>query len=782
MDKPDKNNKNNKETLHSKLYSKIVSDAADISDEDDLSFYYDDKNIPTLQSNITNNFDSKNQDKEILNPAEFSDVIDTKNKEDLNLDDNKLIHQESMDDCIMGVIREENPQLFQYAESQLKKYSTSDSHSISQTLQLIGLNFETKSCKNIKQAKSTKHHIIALLDGDKYCIIKEIKDGFIYIFSTSERKVVQKIKLTAFEKIYLGRVLLINNIKGSSPELAEEAPKSYWLWKVINRYKAFYVNVLVAAFIINLFGLIIPLFSMNVYDRVIPNNSVETLWALFSGVVIIIVFDFILKMLRAFFVERTSKRIDLRLSSILFAKALHLFMKDQNDSVGVRSSRIKNFDSVRDFLSSVTLVGIIDFPFLIITLLVIYFIGGSLVIVPIVTLILAMILTFLINIPLHKHTQKSVEGLAMKNSLLFEALFNIETVKNFCMQPLMMNRWNEDNKSSSKALSDVRFLSTFIVNFTSSLGFLSSVLIVVLGTHLIWSSDLTTGGLIACSILSGRCLAPITQMTTIINRFQQVRCSLDALNNMMMMDDERKGIKEFYSNTIGRDIEFHDVSFAYNGQNGEFFKDISISIKEGEKVAILGNSGSGKSTLFKLICGLYTPNQGSISLSGINIAQIDPYILRSNIGYVEQSSRLFKGTLWSNLVVKNPKAKEVDVIKAIEISGVDSFAKEHPDGYNMKIEEAGVSLSGGQVQSVVIARALIGDPKIILLDEPTNFMDSRLENNFINKIRDFSQGKTMLISTHKRALLELVDRIIVVDQGKIVADNRKDIILTKLFK
>ncbi len=540
---------------------------------------------------------------------------------------------------------------------------------------------------------------------------------------------------------------------------------------------------MVAAFVINLFGLIIPLFAMNVYDRVIPNYSLETLWALSTGVLIIIVFDFILKMLRSFFVENTSKKIDLTLSKILFGKALHVFMKDQTDPVGVRASKLKDFDSVRDFLSSVTLVGIIDFPFLLITLSVIYYIGGAVVLVPIGAITIAMIITFIVNKPLNKYTQRSVEGSAAKNSLLFETLFNIETIKNFCMQPSMMNRWEEDTKGVSKAISRVRFFSTFIVNSTSSLGFLSSVVIVVVGTHLIWSSDLTIGGLIACSILSGRCLAPVTQMTTIITRYQQVRCSLEGLNKMMLLEDERKGIQEFYSlNKLGKDIEFHNVSFAYPGQDSEFFEDLSFSIKEGEKVAILGNSGSGKSTLFKLMSSLYAPDKGSISISGVNMMQIDPYILRSSIGYVEQSSRLFKGTLWSNLIVKNPKAKEGDIVSAIELSGVDTFAKKHPDGYNMRIDEAGVSLSGGQIQSIALARSLLSNPQIILLDEPTSFMDTRLENNFIMKLKNFSEGKTLLVSTHKRALLELVDRIIVIDEGKIVADNRKDVILSRLFK
>lgn len=687
---------------------------------------------------------------------------------------------DTLDDCIISVIKNENQQLYKYAQGQLQKYATDDGDSITKILQLIGLSFKEKSTSNIEKAKSEKHDVIAIMDEDRYCIVKQVKDGFVEVLFSKDN-VIKKVKLADFNKDYLGKILLVKNIKGSTPG---EVKSSYaWFWDVIKNYRGFYTNVLVAAFVINLFGLIIPLFAMNVYDRVIPNYSLETLWALSTGVLIIIVFDFVLKMLRSFFVENTSKQIDVRLSNILFGKSLHVLMKDQTEPVGVRASKLKDFDSVRDFLSSITLVGIIDFPFLLITLSVIYYIGGLLILVPIGSLIIALTITLLVNKPLSKYTQRSVEGSASKNSLLFETLFNIETVKNFCMQPSMMTKWEADVKGVSKAISKVRFFSTFIVNATSSLGFLSSVIIVVVGTHLIWSSDLTIGGLIACSILSGRCLAPITQMTTIITRFQQVKCSLGNLNDMMLLEDERKGIREFYSlNKIGKDIEFQDVSFAYPGQGGEFFEDVSFSIKDGEKVAILGNSGSGKSTLFKLMSSLYAPDKGAVLISGINMMQIDPYILRSNIGYVEQNSRLFKGTLWSNVIVKNPKAKEEDIVKAIELSGVDTFAKRHPDGYNMRIDEAGSSLSGGQIQSIVLARALLSDPQIVLLDEPTSFMDTRLENNFIAKLKKFSEGKTLIVSTHKRALLELVDRIIVIDEGKIVADNRKDVILNRLFK
>lgn len=686
----------------------------------------------------------------------------------------------SLDNAVLWVVKEENIQLFKYAQSQLAKYSDSKPESVTRILELVGLDMKVKNCPDIFKAKSSKHDVIAVLANEKYCVIRNVEEDYVEVVDYYHNSTI-KVPIGEFEEAYFGKIIVISNVKGSDAN--ELKASNHWFWNVVKNYRGFYTNVLIAALVINIFGLIIPLFAMNVYDRVIPNHSTETLWALSSGVLIIILFDFALKMLRAFFVESTSKTIDLKLSNLLFAKSLHLFMKDQIEPVGVRAARIRDFESIRDFLSSITLVGLIDFPFLIITLIVIYYIGGVLVFVPMIVLVVAIAIAVFLNSSLDKYTKRSIEGSSYKSSLLFETLLNIETVKNFCMQPLMMDRWEEGTKGVSKAVSKVRFLSTFIVNATSSLGFVSGVVLVIIGTHLIWNSSLTVGGLIACSILSGRVLAPVAQITTIITRYQQFKCSLDSLDNMMLLDDERKGIKQFYSlGNIGKDIEFHEVSFGYPGQSNKLFDKVSFTVKEGEKVAILGNSGSGKSSLLKLMTGLYAPDGGIVSISGANVMQIDPYILRSNIGYVEQNSRLFRGTLWSNITAKNPKAKEEDIIKAVEISGVGSFARKHPDGFNMKIEESGVGLSGGQIQSVVVARALLSNPNIILLDEPTNFMDNNLENNFVSGLKEFLVGKTMIVITHKRSLLDLVDRIIVVDDGKIVADNKKDVILSKLFR
>lgn len=692
------------------------------------------------------------------------------------------IKGESLDSCVMSIIKEENPQLYKYTTSQLKRYSSSDPDSLMKILEIIGLQTRIKSVE-IDKASSKKHKIIALLQDGNYCMVKSADKETVEISSSKGGEEVLKVKTNKFNQdFYAGKVLILDNLQGEDGEQKTERVKNYfWFWDAIKSYRGFYTNVILAALMINIFSLIIPLFAMNVYDRVIPNYSSDTLWALASGVFLIIIFDFILKMLRSYFVENTSKKIDLKLSNSIFSKTLHLYMNNHADPVGVRANKIKEFDSIRDFLSSITLVGIIDFPFLIITIAIIYYIGGPLAMIPASALILAVLLTLILNKPLNKYTERYVEGSAKKSSLLFESLFNIETIKNLCAQPLIMRKWEEDCKLTSKAISKLRFFASFIVNATSSLGFISSVLTIIVGTHLIWSNNLTIGGLIACSILSGRCLAPIAQITTIITRFEQVKYSLKNLDDIMTLRDERKGIKEFYSiDKLGKNIEFHDVSFAYSDKSSDLFKSITFSIKEGEKVAILGNSGSGKSTTFKLITGLHTPTKGSISISGVNLQQIDPYILRSNIGYVEQNTKLFSGTLWNNIVLKNPKATEEDVLKVVQISGVDVFAKKHPDGYNMRIQEGGSNLSGGQIQSVALARALLSNPEIILLDEPTNFMDRKLEANFITKMKKFSEGKTLILSTHKHSLLTLVDRIIVLDNGKIVADNRKKTVIEEI--
>ncbi|MFT4718708.1 MAG: ATP-binding cassette subfamily C protein LapB, partial [Rickettsiales bacterium] len=446
------------------------------------------------------------------------------------------IKGESLDSCAMSIIKEENPQLYKYAISQLKRYSSDDPDSLMKILGIIGLQTRIKSVE-IDKASSEKHQIIALLKDGNYCMVKSADKETVEISSSKEGEATLKVKTNKFNQdFYAGKVLVLHNLKGEDGERKAERTKSYfWFWDAIRSYRGFYTNVILAALMINIFSLIIPLFAMNVYDRVIPNYSSDTLWALASGVFLIIIFDFVLKMLRSYFVENTSKKIDLKLSNSIFSKTLHLYMNNHSDPVGVRANKIKEFDSIRDFLSSITLVGIIDFPFLIITIAIIYYIGGQLAIIPASALILAILLTLILNKPLNKYTERYVKGSAKKNSLLFESLFNIEAIKNLCAQPLIMRKWEEDCKLTSKAISKLRFFASFIVNATSSLGFISSVLTIIIGTHLIWSSNLTIGGLIACSILSGRCLAPIAQITTIITRFEQVKCSLKNLDDIMTL-------------------------------------------------------------------------------------------------------------------------------------------------------------------------------------------------------------------------------------------------------
>ena len=319
------------------------------------------------------------------------------------------------------------------------------------------------------------------------------------------------------------------------------------------------------------------------------------------------------------------------------------------------------------------------------------------------------------------------------------------------------------------------------MNIVTSLSMLSNIGIVILGCYLVWDSQITMGSIIACSILSGRLTGPIMQITSILTRYHQAKCSLVSLNTIMNTPDEGKGFQRFYHiNKLEGEINFDGVSFNYEGQGNSFIKELSLNIKKGEKVAILGNSGSGKTTLFSLLTGLQQASDGTITIDKMNLHQVDPFVLRSNIGYVEQNIQLFSGTLWENIVFKNPDAEEEDVKKAIEISGVDSFALGHPDGYNMVISEGGKSLSGGQAQAVAIARSLLLDPAILILDEPTSAMDNVLEKNFTSKLEKYAKDKTLIISTHKMSLLSLVDRVIIINNGNIIADGDRDEVFKKI--
>jgi len=520
---------------------------------------------------------------------------------------------------------------------------------------------------------------------------------------------------------------------------------------------------------------------MNVYDRVVPNNAVETLTVLAVGTAIAVGFEFLARSLRAYFLDTAGKKADLILASTLFAQALGIRIESRPPSSGAFAAQLREFESLRDFISSATLTTIIDIPFVAFFIWVIYLIGGPLYLVPLLAVPAVLLVGLAAQIPLAYLMRLHLREAALKHGLLVESVDGVEILKTLCAEGVMQGRYEDYTALTSRSATRSRMISSLVVNFAVLAQQITTIALVVWGVFLIGDGELTVGALIACVILSGRGLAPLHQVASLMTRYQSARASYTTLNELMHRPVERPAKRQFLQRpTVDGAIALDQVRFAYPNQKLQVINEVSLNIAAGEHVGVLGRIGSGKSTLLKLILGLYAPQAGAIRIDSVDIDQFDPIDLRHQFGYVAQDTRLFQGTLRENLVMGYPHAGDAEVLAAARLSGLDKIVAQQPDGYDTLVGERGDGLSGGQRQAVSIARALIKNPSVLLLDEPTSAMDHSAEQNFITNVGAFAEHKTLLLVTHKPTLLTLVSRLIVIEQGRIVMDGPRDEILKRL--
>lgn len=555
----------------------------------------------------------------------------------------------------------------------------------------------------------------------------------------------------------------------------------HWFWSAVFSNKRLYRDALVAAVLINLFALAIPLFSMNVYDRVVPNNAIETLWVLAIGVSMVLLFNFTLTTARAYVVDTASKRIDVSLSAQIMEQVLDLRMESRPASVGSFAANLRSFESVRDFIASASLTTLVDLPFVLLFLLVLAWISPWMLIPPLAILLAVIIVSFYAQASLERWTVKTYQASSQRNALLIETLTNLDAVKTLNAHSGIQRQWESSTQFIALINSKIKLISSANVNFVQTMQQLVTVLVVLIGVYLVSDSRLSMGGIIAASMIAGRCIAPLGQLAGLMMQFHNARTSLNSIDNYMNMPVEHSKEREFVSRpVIQGSVEFRNVSFQYPESQQSALRDISFRISAGEKVGVIGRIGSGKTTLEKLMLGLYQPTQGSILIDGVDIRQIDPIDLRRAIGHVPQDPMLFYGSLKQNILVGAPYATDSDMLHAARIAGVDEFATTHPLGYEMPIGERGQSLSGGQRQSIAVARAFINDPPILLLDEPSSNLDSQTEARLKQRLQEAAAGKTIVLVTHRTALLDLVDRLIVIDGGRIMADGPKEQVIQAL--
>ncbi len=555
----------------------------------------------------------------------------------------------------------------------------------------------------------------------------------------------------------------------------------HWFWGVIAESRPIYQDVLLAAFLANLFALGMPLFTMNVYDRVVPNQAIETLWVLASGLVLMMVSDLVLRTMRGRFVDLASSRADVKLSAFIMERVLGMRMEQRPTSAGSFASNLRSFESVRDFIGSATVVAFIDLPFSVIFVVAIGWISW-LMLVPLFVGGAVMVLYALaVQGRMHELAETTYRAGAQRNATLIEGLVGFETIKAIAAEAPIQRKWEKSAALLARVGAQLRLLSTTASNTSAFVQQFINLVIVVMGVYLIYERELTMGGLIACTMLAGRAMAPVSQVAGLLVQYHTAATALTSLNDMMKREVERPQDTNFISRgRLKGAIDFRDVSFSYPGQNTPSLRNVNLSIKAGEKVAILGRIGSGKTTLEKLILGLYRPTEGAVLVDGIDLRQLDPAELRHQIGYVQQDIMLFYGTLRENITMSAPLSTDADVVRSAEVGGILNLVNQHPQGFDMLVGERGESLSGGQRQGVAIARAVINSPPILLLDEPTSSMDYSSEDDIKRRLTEFATDKTIVLISHRTSLLDLVDRIIVMDGGKIVADGPKEQVITAL--
>ncbi|MBB6468500.1 ATP-binding cassette subfamily C protein LapB [Aminobacter lissarensis] len=565
---------------------------------------------------------------------------------------------------------------------------------------------------------------------------------------------------------------------------AAKIERPHWLYGTLGTFWRSYSRVALAAIFINLLAIASPIFTMNVYDRILPNKAISSLWVLAIGVSTAILFDLLLKTARAALIDHAGRKADLRISYMLFEKVLNTSLSARPASTGEYANRVTQYEFVREFFTSNTVSTFIDTAFVFIFLLVIYAIAGWLVIVPIIAFIAAIVIGLIAQQRIGKRVAASMNEASQRQALLVESISTVETIKSLRAEAYLLRKWREHSKNAANTSEKIKQLSAAAANMTQFVQQLVTVALVVAGAYAFDSGAISTGAIIAAVMLSGRAVAPLGQLAMTISRFRQAMLSLRVLNSIMQQPEDRPDTVGFVNRPIRVGaLTLRNVGFVYPGTEAEVLTGVNLSINPGERIGIIGRIGSGKTTFGRLVGRLYLPTTGELLLDGIDVRQYHPSEVRAAVGIVAQAGDLFSGTIKENLLMARPDATDEQIILAAKAAGVDEFVSRHPRGYDMNVGERGTNLSGGQRQAVAIARLLLTKPKIVFLDEPSGSMDLASERQLIKQLKvAFDDKTTLIISTHRYSMLEIVDRLIVVEQGRVVADGPKEKVIQALQK
>lgn len=638
---------------------------------------------------------------------------------------------------------------------------------------------------DIDKIPSIVFPVILLLKGGDACVLNSIDSD------TSEAEVITlesgmvpiSVPLNDLREQFTGRYFLVKKqfrYDERSPEVLKTRD-GHWFWGTLWESKRIYRDVLIASLLINIFAVAAPLFTRLVYDKVVPNLAFETLWVLAAGIFIVFGFDLILKLMRSYFIDVAGKKSDILISSKLFSKVMGIRMESRPPSVGAFARHLQEFESIREFFTSATIASLIDLPFALLFLVLIWLMAGNLVIIPIIGVLILIIYSMLIQGPLRKTIEEGSRLASQKYANLIESLAGLETVKIFGAQSQYQYRWEEavahmaNWNIKSKRITDGIQNTAGFVQQSANIG------MIILGVYLIAEGELTMGGLIAATMLSSRAIGPLVQLSLLSTRYNQAKSSMTIIEQVMAMPDEQEeGKRYIHRPIIHGKIELDRVTFHYPDSPMASIRDLSLTIEPGEKVAIIGRIGSGKTTLERLIMGLYQPTEGHVRIDDTDIAQLHHVDVRRNIGCVPQDCALFYGSIRDNITLGRPLVDDRDVMDAANRAGVTVFTQQDPAGLERQVGEGGLLLSGGQRQAVAIARAFLARPPILIMDEPTSSMDNRSELHIKTQLKQLKESETLILITHKTSMLDVVDRVIVMEKGAIIADGPKVQVLSDL--
>ena len=616
-------------------------------------------------------------------------------------------------------------------------------------------------------------------------ILLRIEGNSAKVLDSSAKPYVPELRpLDAIAAGYTGYAFLVRAADEADARTvaAGSLPNNHWFWSVVKVHWRNYGHIALSALLINILALAMPLFTMSVYDRVIPNGALPSLIALSIGMGLAIVFDLVLRMVRSKMIDVTGKTIDVVLAANIFEHVMAVKMAQRPSSVGILANQLRDFDSVREFFTSGSVVSATDLLFAILFVGVLFMIAGPLAWIPFLMLPVMIVLGLALQRPLNRAMKRLQAESAARHGVLVEALGGLETVRATGGEARMQTAWERSVAATARSGEAVHFWSSLALTTTYSAQTLTSLLMIVIGVFLILNGSLTVGALVAANMLAGRVLSPIAGIASVITRGTQTFSALKAIDRIMSLERERSPERNYVARKIEKGtISFEDVTFTYPNAPAKALDKVTFKVESGERVGIIGRVGSGKTTVGRLLLAFYEAQQGRILVDGVDSRQYDPADLRTGIGFSMQDTDLFFGKLRDNITLGYPAASDEDVLAAARLAGVESFIAGHPMGYDMVISEGGRSLSGGQKQAIGLARVLIRKPKILFLDEPTAHFDVRSETEFLERLKTLADAQmTIIISTHRLSLLGMVDRLLLFDNGRLVADGPRDKVLSLL--